>query len=254
MDTGQCEDITRKKCPSGRRFTNEMAVQIRRAVFYSPQGFVRVPGPFVIFGQSQVVLVAQQEQILGYDHCRRRRGGRRGAANRGGRLVAGPKYSNRRGRGRTDDGLWRVVGRGAAAFHRGRENDRRRRLRVFFKNFFYSGPDGRVEPSSRHRTLSPPAPVVSCGLRRPRGDGKRAIGDVRARRRGRRHREKKENDSAKTVCARVCVRMWCVRVCARARHLYTDGGDGAVFFFLFMFVAQKILPTDRDGTANTLTM
>lgn len=158
MDTGQCEDITRKKCPSGRRFTNEMAVQIRRAVFYSPQGFVRVPGPFVIFGQSQVVLVAQQEQILGYDHCRRRRGGRRGAANRGGRLVAGPKYSNRRGRGRTDDGLWRVVGRGAAAFHRGRENDRRRRLRVFFKNFFYSGPDGRVEPSSRHRTLSPPSP------------------------------------------------------------------------------------------------
>lgn len=53
-------------------------------VWDRPERFVRIPGPFVVFGQSQVVLIAQQEQVLGYDHRRSGRGGG-GVANRGGR-------------------------------------------------------------------------------------------------------------------------------------------------------------------------
>lgn len=49
-----------------------------------PERFVRILGPFVVFGQSQVVLIAQQEQVLGYDHRGSGRGGG-GVANRGGR-------------------------------------------------------------------------------------------------------------------------------------------------------------------------
>lgn len=168
---GRCTNITRKKCPSGR-FTNGTAVQTRRAVFYSPQGFVRVPGPFVIFGQSQVVLVAQQEQILGYDHCRRRRraakiAGRLSSRDRNIRSVAG---------GRT------IYGASSVAVPRrfiGDDGNAKTIAVVYFLKIFFIPISARTVASNR-RTLSP-QPRVSCGVCvGPGGDSKRAIGDVRA--------------------------------------------------------------------------
>lgn len=80
--------------------------------YHIPETFVGVPGPLVVFGQPQVVLIAEQEQILRYDHRAgvgagmvrrrgrrlRRRGGGGAAANRGGSSVrrrheCTPKFS-----------------------------------------------------------------------------------------------------------------------------------------------------------------